>query len=350
MRRSFCMALVLCCSVLSPAQEGDGNWFMAQTKQATVKSVIATSELVEAQFDGKYLYPPINILDGDFQTTWCEAEEDGPGMGESITVEFAEAVSFDEIQIVNGFATKDYYLKNNRVKKLLLTQVAGQHFQQKEYTLRDKKDGWQSISFDLPQTAQTITLKILDIYSGSKYDDTCLADIRLLYKGKVIPFAGVQTLKAIQEENSRILMKEGSQNFRQQFMSLFYGSDKMFLMSQQETDRGIVVTQYSGKPSRISENCLVSPVDELDWLPAGVVSADEIPDDAKYVFIYEDWRLPEVTLGTGRLLKKEFVSYVETTTAIIIKIEGNTIWWNGEPYTVLTQREVFSFTMPAWLK
>ena len=175
MRRSFCMALVLCCSVLSPAQEGDGNWFMAQTKQATVKSVIATSELVEAQFDGKYLYPPINILDGDFQTTWCEAEEDGPGIGESITVEFAEAVSFDEIQIVNGFATKDYYLKNNRVKKLLLTQVAGQHFQQKEYTLRDKKDGWQSISFDLPQTAQTITLKILDIYSGSKYDDTCLA-------------------------------------------------------------------------------------------------------------------------------------------------------------------------------
>lgn len=265
-------------------------------------------------------------------------------------MEFAEAVSFDEIQIVNGFATKDYYLKNNRVRTLLLTQVAGQHFQQKEYTLRDKKDGWQSISFDLPQTAQTITLKILDIYSGSKYDDTCLADIRLLYKGKVIPFAGVQTLKAIQEENSRILMKDGSQNFRQQFMSLFYGSDKMFLMSQKETDRGIVVTQYSGKPSRISENCLVSPVDELDWLPAGVVSADEIPDDAKYVFIYEDWRLPEVTLGTGRLLKKEFVSYVETTTAIIIKIEGNTIWWNGEPYTVLTQREVFSFTMPAWLK
>ena len=95
MRRSFCMALVLCCSVLSPAQEGDGNWFMAQTKQATVKSVIATSELVEAQFDGKYLYPPINILDGDFQTTWCEAEEDGPGIGESITVEFAEAVNAD---------------------------------------------------------------------------------------------------------------------------------------------------------------------------------------------------------------------------------------------------------------
>lgn len=346
MRRSFCMALVLCCSVLSPAQEGDGNWFMAQTKQATVKSVIATSELVEAQFDGKYLYPPINILDGDFQTTWCEAEEDGPGMGESITVEFAEAVSFDEIQIVNGFATKDYYLKNNRVKKLLLTQVAGQHFQQKEYTLQDKKDGWQSISFDLPQTAQTITLKILDIYPGSKYDDTCLADIRLLYKGKVIPFAGVQTLKAIQEENSRILMKDGSQNFRQQFMSLFYGNDAMYLISQRGTGKGIMV-EKEGETLRITEGVSAYTVDELrrNGLTPHYYTITNIPDTAKYVYVFgPDWlyrRPPQGTLGVGRLLKTEVISYVETTTAIIIKIEGNTIWWNGEPYTVVTEKEVY---------
>lgn len=351
MRRSFCMALVLCCSVLSPAQEGDGNWFMAQTKQATVKSVIATSELVEAQFDGKYLYPPINILDGDFQTTWCEAEEDGPGMGESITVEFAEAVSFDEIQIVNGFATKDYYLKNNRVKKLLLTQVAGQHFQQKEYTLRDKKDGWQSISFDLPQTAQTITLKILDIYSGSKYDDTCLADIRLLYKGKVIPFAGVQTLKAIQEENSRILMKDGSQNFRQQFMSLFYGNDTMYLISQRGTGTGIMV-EKEGETLRITEGGSAYTVDELrrnNYKIVDYYTITDIPDTAKYVFAF-GWSYrspPQGTLGVGRLLKTEVISYVETTTAIIIKIEGNTIWWNGEPYTVVTEKEVYLEFIPS---
>ena len=77
-----------------------GDWFMAQTDSAPVKSVIATSELVEAQFEGRYLYPPINILDGDFDSTWCEADKNGSGIGESITVEFAEPVSFDEIQIV----------------------------------------------------------------------------------------------------------------------------------------------------------------------------------------------------------------------------------------------------------
>ena len=51
------------------------NWFMAQTEKAVAASVLATSELVEAQFSGKYLYPPINVLDGDFATVWCEAEK-----------------------------------------------------------------------------------------------------------------------------------------------------------------------------------------------------------------------------------------------------------------------------------
>ncbi|MDO4507143.1 MAG: nicotine adenine dinucleotide glycohydrolase, partial [Spirochaetales bacterium] len=173
--------LMLSAFILCSAAFGQSKWFKAQSKSASVKSVTATSELVEAQFDGKYLYPPINILDGDFNSTWCEADQKGSGIGESITVEFAEPVSFDEIQIVNGFVSKDYYLKNNRVKTLRLTQVAKEHFQQKDYTLKDNVQDWQSIKFDLLQTAQTLTLEIRDVYRGSKYDDTCLDDIRLLY-------------------------------------------------------------------------------------------------------------------------------------------------------------------------
>ena len=63
------------------------NWFKAQSDSATIKSVTATSELVEAQYDGKYLYPPVNIVDGDFSSTWCEADQSGPGIGEAITIE-----------------------------------------------------------------------------------------------------------------------------------------------------------------------------------------------------------------------------------------------------------------------
>ncbi len=143
---------ILALAIAIPAS-AQSDWFMAQTDTAPLQSINATSELVEAQYEGQYLYPPINILDGDLSTAWCEAEQNGPGIGEEITIEFSTPVSFDEIQIVNGFSTKDYYKKNNRVKGIQLTQVAGKHFQQKDYTLADNRQGLQSIKSDLTQTA-----------------------------------------------------------------------------------------------------------------------------------------------------------------------------------------------------
>ena len=113
------------------------------------------------------------------------AKSKRPGIGESITIEFVEPVSLDEIQIVNGFAYTDYYTKNNRVKSILLTQTASKHFQQKEYVLADGVQNWQPIHFDLPQTAQTLTIKITSVYKGAKYDDTCIGDIRLLTRERL---------------------------------------------------------------------------------------------------------------------------------------------------------------------
>lgn len=345
------------------------DWFMAQTNSAPVKSVVATSELVEAQFSGKYLYPPINILDGKFENTWCEADENGPGIGESITVEFSEPVSFDEIQIVNGFATKDYYKKNNRVEKILLTQVANKHFQQKEYTLKDDVETWQSIKFDLTQTAQTITIKILDVYAGSKYNDTCLDDIRLLYKGKVIPFTGVEELKKVQEENSKLMVKSTADDFRKQFMNLFEDNDSFFLKSQKgNTFFKVTKDDYNNNRLYISNSGYLVNIklagkdyveaqisDHYDtyWYYRKDSSKDDEMtfsqyDDAvekgfDYLLLgsqYESGRV-DYKLGNLRILKTERVNYVETTTAIIIKIEGKTVYWNGAPYTVLSESQVY---------
>ncbi len=354
------LAGVLLLSHFSFAQS---DWFMAQTDSASVKSVVATSELVEAQFSGKYLYPPINILDGNFENTWCEADEKGSGLGESITVEFSEPVSFDEIQIVNGFATKDYYKKNNRVKSILLTQVANKHFQQKEYTLKDDIPDWQSIKFALDQTAQTITIKITDVFKGSKYDDTCLDDIRLLYKGKVIPFKGVEELKKIQEENSKQMLKSSASDFKKQFLTLFYGNNTMYLKSQ-KSDDVITISRFKEEITNISyhgeliksgtKQELSDKLSELNlwrWYfedddegsVKGSWYGDLLKKKADYLLVGiddGDWSEPEYEIGNFRILKTRMVSYVETTTAIIIKIEGNTLYWNGIPYTVLTEKQV----------
>ncbi len=363
-------------SVVDSVKEKAAVWFMAQTEKADVKSVVATSELVEAQFDGKYLYPPINILDGDFNSTWCEADQKGSGIGESITVEFTEPVSFDEIQLVNGFASKDYYKKNNRVKSIVLTQVAKRHFQQKEYTLLDDKPTWQSINFALPQTAQTITIKITDVYRGSKYDDTCLDDIRLLYKGKVIPFTGVKELKKVQEENSKLMLKSNKADFEKQFFALFYGGHTMYLKSQIDNSAIVISRDGDRYIVDIQENVgvfikngskseIVKQLKDTDYaytvysdgeindfcLKAGTDDYSERFKDrfdssstADYLIVgwesYNYWDRTRWSVGNFRITKTKMIAYVETTSTTIVKIEGNTIYWNGVPYTVLTEKQV----------
>lgn len=377
MKKIFLLAALIFLLLSLGSFAADSNWFMAQTEKASVKSVVATSELVEAQFDGKYLYPPINILDGNFNTTWCEADENGSGIGEEITVEFEEPVSFDEIQIVNGFASRDYYKKNNRVKSILLTQTARTHFQQKEYTLEDGKPDWQSIRFALPQTAQTLTIKITAVYRGNKYDDTCLDSIRLLYKGKVIPFKNVENLKKIQEANSRKMLAESDVNaFKKKFFALFDGSERLFLKDK-DGDGFMEVRRYGdddvGFWSDYIKSAKILPVKdtkkemeallkvELPEMYKAYSENDESYESfpiqklfrwwndikqnkAEYVVVGwsgPNWNREEYSLGNHRLLTTTYIDYVETTTATILDIEGNTVFVNGEPYTAISGNRVY---------
>ena len=345
------------------------NWFKAQTDKAVVKSVTATSELVEGQYDGRYLYPPINILDGDLSTTWCEADEDGPGIGESITVEFAGPVSFDELQIVNGFASgNNYYLKNNRVKSMQLTQVAGKHYQQKEYTLNDNTPDWQSIKFDLLQTAQTITIKITDIYKGNKYDDTCLDDIRLLYKGTVIPFENIAELKTAQEENSKQMLKTSAADFKNQFKSLLKKDadgnyEPLFLISKNQKDAICIDFQMSRDDSdpeintiediTVNKSVPISQIPALakkngysdgsgsPWIGNGDLSENtwfahyKQSDYDWIVFRFFDWERADYSLGNCRIIKTENIDYVEVSTVTLIKLAGKDgLYLNGVFYTI----------------
>lgn len=354
-------------SLFISAIHAQNAWFKAQHKEAKIQSVVATSELVEAHFKGRYLYSPVNILDGNFDNTWCEATP-GSGIGESITVEFEKPVSFDEIQIVNGFASKNLYNLNNRIKTITLTQVAKKHFQQKQYTLTDNTPTWQSIKFDLLQTAQTITIKIDEVYKGTLHDDTCLDDIRLLYKGKVIPFTGIEEIRKIQEENSKLMLQSSTEEFEKQFYELFKDGDTLFLKSQID-DRDIVIEKYEHNGKNY-----ISSIDQDTKALINKGSKDEIlkqikkyenyhiylanfesnlkdlktTANAKYICIqkfFPDYFFEShYSLGKFKILKTERVDYVETTTAIMIAIKDKTLFWNGVPYTILTEKEVDNFS------
>lgn len=352
---------------LSLFAAGDDNWFKAQTKKAPIKSITATSELIEAQFEGKYIYPPVNIVDGNFDNTWCEAEKNGPGIGESITIELTEPVSFDEIQIVNGFVSgKDYYTKNNRVKEIQITQVAKKHFQQKTYTLEDNKPDWQSIKFEQMQTAQTLTFKIVSVYKGTKYDDTCIDDVRLLYKGKVIPFENVAEIAKLQEENSKAMLESSSEDFEKDFMSLFndYGlknSDKnQYLVLQADNKKDVIIftkyynnssvgainytSLYDKKTSNIND---VHRSPDNSWAYTNTDNAATAAYKtatqkkiAPRVIPWSWYESYDYELKNCRIITNKTVSYVTTTTSTTVKLDGKNIYLNGVHYTIMDPSEV----------
>lgn len=368
MKKSISLLSVFTLSVALFAA-GDDNWFKAQTKKAPIKSITATSELIEAQFEGKYIYPPVNIVDGNFDNTWCEAEKNGPGIGESITIELTEPVSFDEIQIVNGFVSgKDYYTKNNRVKEIQITQVAKKHFQQKTYTLEDNKPDWQSIKFEQMQTAQTITFKIVSVYKGTKYDDTCIDDVRLLYKGKVIPWENVAEIAKLQEENSKAMLNSSAADFEKDFISLFdyYGltqaDDKnKYLVIQADNKKDVIIftkgnsgnyitdieyaTLFDKKSSNIMD---VQKAPNNSWAYTNTrdmdVAAYKTATQKKIApVVYEWWSTYEsydYELKNHRIITNKTVSYVTTTTSTTVKLDGKNIYLNGVHYTIMDPSEV----------
>lgn len=127
---------------------------------------------------GKTRYRSFNARDLKRDTAWCEGVN-GPGIGEWIQFNFDEWNSYSRlintyrILIINGLAAnKDIYFANNRVKKLEV------EFSEGEKRIIELKDGildFQNFTFHIK--AKWVKLKILDVYKGSQFDDTCISEV-----------------------------------------------------------------------------------------------------------------------------------------------------------------------------
>ncbi len=121
-------------------------------------------------------YDPQNVVDKDYSTKWAEGAS-GDGIGEWIQVSCTQGdASVSQIKIVNGLATDmDKFYKNNRVKKAKLTFSDGS-----ETTINlDDTASEQVIDIGYKVTSY-VRLTILDVYSGSKYNDTCISEIEYI--------------------------------------------------------------------------------------------------------------------------------------------------------------------------
>ncbi len=122
-------------------------------------------------------YGADRLVDGVEDLVWCEGKKKGPGIGETITLRWTDPVPLKEIAILNGVAySEETYLKNNRVSRL---RVQVGDTPPREVAIDDRFGVYQTIPLE-GLTGSQLTLTVLDVVRGTRFDDTCISEIRIV--------------------------------------------------------------------------------------------------------------------------------------------------------------------------
>ncbi|WP_061209501.1 NADase-type glycan-binding domain-containing protein [Leptospira borgpetersenii] len=184
----------------------------------------SSSSILTEKNKPKDFYDPIRVMDGKIETAWCEGK-DGEGTNEYIEY-ILPPTNVIGLNILNGFGKyKDKYLSNNRVKDAKIS-ILSENGTKKEFTytfidnacgsesaggkielaedychefsdnkskfkscisdfqnqclMSDYDGGGERIFFKDRLKIVYFKLEILSVYPGSKYNDTCIAEISFL--------------------------------------------------------------------------------------------------------------------------------------------------------------------------
>lgn len=149
----------------------------ADASYKSASNIMVSSQLIERNRPSD-AYKAENLVDGNTTTAWVEGA-DGAGIGEWVKFGFDTPKNIKAIKILAGYAkTEKVYMTNNRVKKLKII------FSDERYQIADLKDvnNFQRILIDRDSPTKFIKLEILEVYKGSKFNDTCISEIDFEFK------------------------------------------------------------------------------------------------------------------------------------------------------------------------
>ncbi len=135
-------------------------------------TLIEASSVLEDATGYGFAYDANNVFDVDYSTSWCSSSKDEEP---TLTIIFSQPTELGHLGIMPGFARdKTIFNQNNRIKTI-------------EFYLNDEEVAFGQWDFDdeyemqfytMPhEEISQLTLKIKEVYPGSKYDDTCIAEI-----------------------------------------------------------------------------------------------------------------------------------------------------------------------------
>ncbi len=157
-----------------------------------------------------FRYSEKKAFDGDLETSWVEGLK-GDGIGEKIAftpLDFIRGMEITSISVVPGYGVEKHFRRNNRVKQAILSVYPtgvyaaqwdisypiGDIIYQTTLTFDDDLR-LQEFPLEIPGYEENMVLsgrvlfvlEIKEVYPGSDWDDTCIAEIELKdRKGKKI--------------------------------------------------------------------------------------------------------------------------------------------------------------------
>lgn len=135
--------------------------------------VSASSQLGD---QGAYNYSPYNVIDGNTATAWVEGVS-GTGEGEWISLQSDIPQTVRRIGIYNGYGQNNsVYAENGKLNSAMIT--FSDNTSEIIYFNTPVNGGFEY--FDIGEKVTTsVTITLLSCSSGSKYEDTCISEIRI---------------------------------------------------------------------------------------------------------------------------------------------------------------------------
>lgn len=164
-------------TVLAPATPATPTLTPVQIANLSPLAVAsASSMLPEENLPdlGIVRYDASNVLDRDQATSWVEGAT-GPGIGEQLVLSFSQPINVVRLGLDIGFDRDDsIFAANNRVHRVNLLFSDGS---KQSIEFADQR-GVQYIQLDRV-TTDVIIIIIDSVYAGTKYDDTCIAEVEV---------------------------------------------------------------------------------------------------------------------------------------------------------------------------
>ena len=133
-----------------------------------------------------FRYTIQNAFDKNPATSYVEDTED-----DLMYISFGTKDDLQKIAIINGYAqNNDLYLKNNRVK-----EISGNSYSNGELLFEDDDTLFLAdsvLGYQIFDWTPSQSFSVQKIYKGSKYSDTCIAEVDYFYEKTGWLFGGVE--------------------------------------------------------------------------------------------------------------------------------------------------------------